>query len=95
MEQSLSAMDEVSVEDKPAGFVDDLPEQSGVHEPLFFFFQVLVRAHDATEVADAGGLDPEADGQVGEDGFPPFVVEEDPEQTPVVADRTHAVTFLP
>jgi hypothetical protein len=70
-------------------------EESGVHEPLLFFLQVLIGAHDAAEVADAGGLDPEADGKVGKDGSPPFVVGENLEQTPVVADRTHAVTFLP
>src|SRR4030042_5949553 len=95
MKQAFTPVDEVGVEDKPAGVVDDLPEQSGVHESFLFFFQVLVRAHDAAEIADARGLNPEANRKVGKYGLAPSVVGVDLKQTPVVAGRTPAVTFLP
>jgi hypothetical protein len=91
MEQTLAAVNEVGIEDELTRFIDDFSEKAEIHEPLLFFLEVLVRTHNAAKIADAGGLDPEADGRIGEDGFLSFIVKKNLEQAPVVADRTHGV----
>ena len=78
---------------KSAGLVDDLPEEAEVHEPLFLFLQVLVRAHDAAEVADARRLDPEPDGQVGQAGSFPSIAREDLAQTPVIIESNFFMAY--
>ena len=67
VEQGFAAVDEVGLVDEAGGLVDDLPEEVERHVPLVPPVQVLVGAHDALEVAEARRLDPEPDGEVGED----------------------------
>jgi hypothetical protein len=69
MEERFSSVEEMDVINPRSGFVDDLPKQIQVHEPLVLFFEVLVGAHDTPEVADARRFHPEADGHIIEPGL--------------------------
>ena len=89
MEERFAAVQEVDVGDETLGLVDDLLEQLEVHEALLLLGQVLVGAHDAAQVADAGRLDPQADGHVVEAGLAAFVGAEDLAQALVVFESGH------
>jgi hypothetical protein len=82
-------VEEMDVEDEAAGFVDELLEQVELHESFLAFLQVLVRAHDAAEVAEARRLDPEPDGQIVQLDLFSFIVEKNPEEAGIVAFLSH------
>lgn len=91
VQQGFAAVGEVRLGDEAGGLVDDLREKAEVHGPLFFPGQVLVRAHDALEIAEARGFDPQAKGEVRQNRPPPFIGEEDLRETAVVGSPGHLV----
>ena len=89
MKEGLSSMEEMHVKDEIAGFVDDLLEQVELHESFLAFLQVLVRAHDTAEVAEARRLDPEPDGQIVQPDLFSFIAEKNPEEAGIVTLLSH------
>jgi hypothetical protein len=89
VEKAFAPMDEVDVKDKGAGLVDDFPEEAKFHEPLFLFLKVFIGAHDAAKIADAGGLNPEANREIGKTDLFSFVAGEDLEKSLAVLKPFH------
>ena len=89
MGERFAAVEEVDVENEVLGLVDDLLEQVEIHEPLLLLGQVLVRAHDAGQVADARRLDPETERKVGQPGLFRLVSPENLPEPPVVTESFH------
>jgi hypothetical protein len=94
VEQPFATVDEVDIEDEFARFVDNFLEKPEIHEPLFFFLQVFIGAHDTAQVANARCLDPEADREIDKYGLLPFVGEKNPPQSPVIGNPAHALAFF-
>ena len=89
VEERFAAVQQVDVGDEALGLVDDLLEQIEIHEPLLLLGQLLVGAHDAAQVADAGGLDPQADGHVGQAGLAALVGAVDLAEASVIGGAGH------